>query len=110
MTTFDPGMPASWETENIRRLGDSPEQLAERSASLWRCVDSSERLEAYKAAIEVAVQAHGLKPVRWSVWFHAIEPGYAQACPWERLATIFHADRLEWARGKARELAERLEP
>ena len=110
MATVDAGMTPENEADNIRQLGDTADDLADRTVGFWFCLRTKEQADAYKAAVQVAVQVHGLKPVRWAIWFHGTEPAFVQTASWEQLATMFHADRLEWARQQAWALALKVKP
>jgi hypothetical protein len=105
----DPGMPPSWTKANIRQLGDTADELAQRTEMFWHCIRSDTAKEAYRAAVAVSVAVHGLKPTRWSIWFHGTDPVFIRELSLENLSRVFKADGIAWAREKAEALAVALE-
>jgi hypothetical protein len=103
--SFDRGMPASWTVENIRRLGDTPEQLADSTQGFWRCLRTEADAEAYEAAVAASVATHGFKPTRWSIWFHATDLAFVLALSMDTLPQVFRSQGIAWAREQAEAVA-----
>lgn len=106
MRTTDSGMTPQREVENIRRLGDTADDLAERTCLFWPILRSPLDYEAYRTAVAVAVAAQGIKPIRRSIWFHAVDHRFLQGLSLERLARVFRSDGISEAREQAELLAK----